>query len=179
MRRRKSNRLSHYDYSQNGYYFITICTKEHKPFFGEVLSESVIQNDIGRIVEECLCEIPNHFPNSRIDQYVVMPNHVHVVLIIEGNDIVAGNSPIDFSVGDRYICPLQRRNVELIPKIVGTFKAVVTRKIRRNHNSNFQWRRSYYDHIIRSEESLLKIQEYILNNPKKWALDKYNPENLL
>lgn len=95
-RQRKPNRLSHYDYSQNGYYFITICTKNREDFFGQIQHATMQLNHLGEIAQTCWLNIPNHFPNTQIDEFIIMTNHVHGIVIIQNPS----------SVGNRHACSL-------------------------------------------------------------------------
>ena len=170
---RRSLRLKDYDYSQAGAYFITICTKGRKCYLGEICNERMNLSDIGNIVKECWLKIPEHFGNVKIDEWVIMPNHVHgIIIIIE-------------SVGTDYNLSLQRKTRQnrfqnITPKslsyIIATFKSAVSRQINRIGTGNdFAWQSRFYDHIIRNENELYRIKQYIQNNPLKWELDRENP----
>ena len=117
------------------------------------------------IVEQCWKEIPNHFPNVDLDAFVVMPNHVHGIIILNE------------SVGVEYIQPLQKTFQHIvpnsIPSIVRSYKAAVTLGCRKMR-SQFHWQRNYYEHIIRDDKDMNNIREYIANNPLQWAADKEN-----
>ena len=151
---------------------MTICTRNHARYFGEVLDGRMRLNVTGMIAQECWLAIPGHFPNSDINEFIVMPNHIHGILIIGGDD---------YSGRDAYMRPLQskRQNVDrskmYLSKIIQGFKSSVTRKVRKRRDGHaFGWQRSFYDHVIRNEENLNRIREYIRNNPLKWAFDRYN-----
>ncbi len=177
MKNRKLNRLAGYDYSQNGYYFITICTQKHKTFFGKITKDKVVLNKFGKIAEECLLEIPEHFTNVEIDDYVIMPNHIHVIIIID-DGTVCGNKNVENAhiVGNNDRCSLHR-NMELLPKVVSQYKSSVTREIRKQFgNYEFSWQKSYYDHVIHSDKRLERIRDYIYKNPLNWEKDKYYPD---
>ena len=96
MRERKSNRLRNYNYSQNGYYFVTICTKERKEFFGRVEEEKMNLNHYGEIVNQCWYELPKHYLNYSLDSFVIMPNHIHGIIVID-NEKIVGNGLKPFS----------------------------------------------------------------------------------
>ena len=181
MKNHKQMRLSQYDYSQPGYYFVTICAKNHKYCFGNVANGCAYQqpeielSEIGKIAKQCWLEIPKHFPDTNLDEHIIMPNHLHG--IIEIMDAIA-------IVGDRHACPLQsqsvKRQYQKLPIIIGSFKSAVTKQINQNQNNvSFAWQKSYYDHIIRNEKSLQKIREYIVNNPAKWKEDIENQKFFL
>ena len=153
---RKPNRLSGYDYSTPGYYFITICPENHDPLLGRIcacedgiVSAEMVLNDAGRTVESAILAIPDHYPGITIDKYVVMPNHVHLILAIpSGSDQTPG-----------------------IPNIVRQFKRAVSVQLGKSI-----WQLGFHDHIIRGETDYQEIWTYIDNNPLKWALDKYYRE---
>ena len=174
-RDRKKNRLEDYDYSQDGYYFVTICTKNMVERFGEIRDDKMILSPIGEIVDQCWQAIPEHFPNVELDEYVVMPNHVHGVIVIENNN----------DVGVQNFEPLHdkiNKFQHIIPRSLGSiirgFKIGVTKYCRNNNCGNVVWQRNFYDHIIRNERSLTRIREYIHNNPSQWASDRNNPDNI-
>ncbi len=153
-RNRKNNRLHKFDYSSSGFYFITICTKNRLPYFGTIHDGQPQHNLLGAIACQYLKEIPHHFKEARVDESIIMPNHVHAIIRLS-------------NVGDAYMRPLSI--------IVQNYKASVTRKIRGDTtHSEFSWQRSYYDHVIRNEKSYLNIQNYIRTNPIHWDSDSEN-----
>jgi REP element-mobilizing transposase RayT len=167
MKDRKLSRLKDYDYSENGYYFITICTQNRMEWFGKIEDEEMHLNMVGEIAKNFWKEIPIHFRNAKIDEFAVMPNHIHGILIIE-----------ETSVGNAYMRSLQSRTKMLLSKAIQQYKSSVTRKINTlEKGSCFKWQKSFYDHIIRSERSLENLWQYIMNNPLKWELDIENREN--
>ncbi len=168
MRERKSARLRDYDYSKSGYYFVTICSKNREDWFGKVENGEMHLNRYGGIAEECWAEIPKHFQNVETDEFSVMLNHVHGILIIVGN-----------LVGNAYMRSLHNillsRTKMLLPRVIQQYKASVTRRINlREGESRFVWQKSFYDHVIRSEKSLSNLRQYILYNSLKWDLDIEN-----
>ena len=171
-RKRKLNRLKEYDYSKTGYYFITLCTKGGIECFGEVENEKMILNQFGKVVENCWNSIPNYYEDVEIDEFIVMPNHVHGILIIQENDDKRTEQcSVPTNTETRY---------GLLSKVIKSFKNAVTKKIHQELRSdNFQWQRSFYDHVIRNEQSLYQIRSYIVNNPLKWELEKNKIENFL
>jgi len=158
----KSIRLKEYDYSQAGWYYITICTKDKMCLFGRVVNGKTILNKIGTIVKKHWEEIPKHFCHVELDEYVVMPNHLHGIIIIN-------------NVGVQNFEPQQNKFQHIIPKSLGSiiraFKSSVTQWCNKNELKYFRWQRNYYEHIIRSKKSLYNIRQYIINNPLKWELD--------
>ncbi len=165
----KQRRLPEYDYNSNGYYFVTICTKNRIPWFGHIEDEHMVLFEKGKIVQECWDEIPTHFPNIQLDEFIVMPDHVHGIIIIDTDPFIP--------VGAADLRHLQQgdRTKMLIPKVIQGWKSTVSRRI---NNPSFAWQRSYYDHIIRNETALYNIRVYIQNNPLQWQLDQEYPENL-
>jgi REP element-mobilizing transposase RayT len=165
MRERRQVRLKDYDYSKSGYYFVTICTKDRKGFLGSVEEGKMNLNAYGAIVSECWCDLPKHYSNCSLDSYVVMPNHVHGIVIISHKDgTIVGNGFKPFPTHG-------------LSEIVRGFKTFSSRRIneRIRDRDRFSWQKSFYDHIIRSERSLESIREYIQNNPLEWDLDRENP----
>lgn len=192
---RRSIRQRDYDYTQSGAYFVTLCTHERLPLFGAVVSGEMVCNVWGQIVQACWDEIPAHYPMVELDAFVVMPNHVHGIIVITGDSVVT------HSVGAQYIAPLpptqpsapaptqpsQSPKRGMTPNnvtpnslgsIVRTFKAAVTRQINRLPDAPDHplWQRNYYEHIIRNEAALNQIRAYIVSNPAKWAEDSLYTE---
>ena len=141
--KRKPTRIPNYDYSLPNYYFITICTHDKKCIFGKPGEMNVF----GRYAEENLLNIPIQNPEIRVDKYVIMPNHIHVILVL------SENSPKN------------------IPTVIGQFKMSVTKRIREMKPGMEVWQRSFHDHIIRNQSGYEKIWTYIENNPQKWEED--------
>jgi putative transposase len=156
---RKPNRLKEYDYSTAGYYFVTICAKDRICWLGEVVDEKMLLNNLGKIVQNCWLDLPNHYKNIALDEYIVMPNHFHGILIIQ-------------PVGDGFKPSPTRMHG--MSEIIRGFKTFSSRKINDLKQIHFHWQRSFYDNIIRTDESLNKIREYIKNNPKQWLRDELN-----
>lgn len=153
--RKKPNRLTGFDYSTPGYYFITICTKNHLCLLGKIVSENELMpavmelNAAGQIVKAVAEEIPYHYPSATLDKYTIMPNHVHMILVLKDNPQTGPS----------------------IHTIIQQFKRAVSIRI-----GESIWQPRFYDHIIRSEREYQEIWKYIDNNPAKWALDKYYHE---
>ena len=165
---RRSIRLPGYDYSRAGAYFVTICVQDRACLFGDIADGVMRLNDAGRVVERCWHEIPIHFPHVELDEFVIMPNHVHGIIVIVENHVAAKN----FS-------PLPERRPAgtsgTIGSIIRGFKIGVTKWFRENTVVQTVWQRNYYEHIIRNDESLNRIREYIANNPREWEIDQENP----
>ncbi len=154
---RKVNRLQKYNYSTPGYYFITACTDQRQEYFGKIKEGGIILNECGKIAEAIWQRTPKIYKDIELDGYIIMPNHIHAIVIINKQ-----------ATGLHYN----------LSKIVGTYKNVVTKNIRQRLNPEFAWQPSFYDHVIRKEEDLEKIREYIRNNPLNWELEKNNTKNL-
>ncbi|HAW80275.1 MAG TPA: transposase [Balneola sp.] len=174
---RRSMRLQGYDYSSPGFYFITICTNQKECLFGGVINGEMHMNECGVVASNYLKQIDTRYPNTIIHEHIVMPNHIHVIIEIVNT--------IPF-VGAIHESPLQRnanpelyrnhRRKMLIPKIIGWYKmntAKQINQIRKTPGAKI-WQRGYYDHIIRNEESLCHIREYIKNNPMNWNKDRFH-----
>jgi len=174
MKERKQIRLKGYDYSKSGYYFVTICTQNRKEWFAKVKSRIMQLNEFGEFAKTFWSEIPGHFDDVEIDQFSIMPNHVHGILIIERN--MVGDAYMRPNQGNAFMHSLQDKTKMLLSKIIQQYKASVTHKINNLQSDlQFQWQRSFYDHVIRNENELSGIREYIQNNPLKWDLDRENP----
>ena len=158
---RKQPRLKNYDYSQNGYYFVTVCTQNQAEWFGRIENDRMRLNEYGRIVDEQWLWLGRQYPYAVLDVYVTMPNHFHGII---GIDVGAGR--------DR---PL--RKIKSLSELIGAFKMTSSKAIHNVGLADFRWQRSFYDHVIRGESSLGRVREYIANNPKQWALDVENAAN--
>jgi REP element-mobilizing transposase RayT len=134
-----------------------------------VVDDGVRTSEAGRIVEAAWADLPEHYPHVALDAFIVMPNHVHGILILE--EVGAGFKPTPTNSPGR-IRPLQP-----LPEIVRALKTFSARRIneRRRTPERPVWERSYYDHVIRDEESLERIRDYISNNPLRWSMDRENP----
>lgn len=167
----KSARLSEYDYSQPWAYFVTICTQNRRPWFGNVDDGEMKFSEIGKIVRECWESIPEHFSNIRPDEFAVMPNHLHgIIEILSCRD---GACPVSTESEDAKKPPT-------LSTTVGSFKSTCARRIHGAYpDSGFAWQPRFYDHVIQNDESLRMIREYIQINPSEWGKDEENPENFL
>ncbi len=164
--KRKRIRLKEYDYSQSGYYHITICTYNRLCLFGNIFNGKMVLNDVGKIINNVWLTISKHFNNVKLDAFQIMPDHFHGIVIIVGAGSSRPNHP--------YV------SHPILGQIVGYFKYQSTKQINdllRSENPTptikkiFQ--RNYYEHIIRNEIELLKIRQYIKTNPLFWNNDKY------
>lgn len=174
---RKRNRLKNFDYSGSGYYFVTICTKNREEYFGNVINGKMVLNEYGKIVKEYWLDLPNHYTNCELDEFLVMPNHVHCVIVIRNVGAIFKSPQImnkHNKTGEINFAPTKKPTLS---QIIKWFKSASTIKIRKHHRL-FQWQRSFYDHIIRNEYELNIIRLYIKINPSKWHEDRNNSENL-
>lgn len=169
---RKQNRFPEWDYSEDGYYFITICTQDKKEIFGKVVNDEMVLNEYGKIVQEQWDWLAEQYPYVRLDEFIVMPNHFHGILIIEKN-IDGRDNPRIVPTNNAY-----NRRHNLLSKTMNAFKTTSSKRINRSQKEFvFHWQRSFYDHVIRNEESLYKIRSYIHYNAQKWDVDEINPKN--
>lgn len=172
----KSIRLKEYDYSQAGYYFVTICTHNREHLFGEIADGVIELNQYGRIVKEELLRSEEIRQNIKIDYFVIMPNHIHFILIIEEqylnyNDVVGVHCNEPLQNTEKF----GKSTKNSLPTIIKLLKSTITKQINeiRNSPSNPVWQRNYYEHIIRNEKELYEIRKYIENNPLNWNEDDY------
>ena len=169
---RKSIRLKEFDYTTPWWYYITICTFNHKILFGEIKKGKLVLNDFGKIVKDEWLKTKTIRNNIDLDYYVIMPNHFHGILINESRDKA------------RLVHTEVRRFGKPVPNslssIIGSFKSAVTKRINEIRKSPGAkvWQSRFYDHIIRNDNDLNRIRTYIQNNPLKWELDEYYKENL-
>ncbi len=172
-RRRKLIRLKGFDYSSDNCYFITICTKQKECLFGNIINQKMVLNNAGVIAKKYWLEIPKHYQYIILDEYIVMPNHIHGILVIDKK----------YPVGVQYIEPLRQNKFQKIISgsigaIVRGYKIGVTKWYRQNTRYKIVWQRLFYDHIIRDERSLNIIRNYIKENPKNWLFDRNNIEDI-
>ena len=200
---RKPNRLKDYDYSRNGAYFITICTKNHEELFGRIVGEatclpqsynpnmepaiftraaefiweraadcrpyglSVTLSDIGHKIEIAINNISKMYSDTFVDIYVIMPNHIHMVLIIGNGDGIGDDDGIGNDNGRQVAAPT-------VSTIIGNMKRVVSIQC-----GFSPWQKSFHDRIIRDEEEYYRIAEYIEDNPEKWIDDCYYKKGII
>jgi len=173
---RKTLRLKNYDYSSNGAYFITISVKDGRALLGSIADadSAAVRRDapgtpliklseFGKIVQKNIDAIESHYKNVFIDKYIIMPNHVHIIIVVTNPNIngVPGSSR-------RTNSDSEPRPTALIPNIIASFKKFSTKEIKRNI-----WHTSYYDHIIRNYEDYIRVWNYIDQNPVKWTQDNF------
>ncbi len=185
---RRSIRLQGYDYSQAGAYFVTVVTWDRACLFGDVVDGEMRLNDVGQMVAAAWDALSNRFPIVALDAFAILPNHVHGIVVIatneNTNDVGAGLVPAhDMTIiGATEATGATTRVAPTVGDIVGAFKSLTTVHYTRGIKTyrwppflRHLWQRNYYEHIIRNEESLNRIREYIVNNPIQWDLDRENP----
>jgi REP element-mobilizing transposase RayT len=166
---RRSIRLKDYDYTQQGAYFVTICTKAKQCIFGNIKEGKMQLNALGSIADRCWQEIPKHFSHTALDCFIIMPNHLHGILwIIEFNQ----NQQISRQFGNIVSGSLS--------SILRSYKSAVTKQINEicdTKGISLVWQSNYYEEIIRDEQALEQIRKYIIYNPLNWDRDEENPRN--
>jgi REP element-mobilizing transposase RayT len=184
---RHSIRLQGYDYSQPGYYFVTVCIHDRKQrLFGDVVENRMVLNEYGKHVEHCWNEIPVHFPHAKIDECVIMPNHIHGIIQLremDNENVMVQTGVVNNPVGVQNFEPLQNDSKQnhfqhIIPRSTGSiirgFKIGVSKLFRAQKPGFIVWQRNYYEHIIRDETSLYFIRKYIRENLIHWNDDSEN-----
>jgi putative transposase len=199
---RRSIRLPGYDYSQAGAYFVTICAKGQECLFGNIVNREMVLNNAGQMVETVWNELPKFYPSVSIDAFQIMPNHIHGIIVITRQDDVptvgAGPRACPFFAQPREggrrpkggqprgVAPTGEKSgfegVLSLPDIVHRFKTMTTKRyadgVKQHGWPSFPgklWQRNYYEHIIRDENDMARIREYITNNPAQWDTDRENP----
>ncbi|MUP39847.1 transposase [Labilibaculum euxinus] len=187
MRNRKIIRKQNHDYSSDGWYFVTICTKNHECYFGEIVKDVMRPNDIGKQANAFIQEISNHFPHVELGKFVVMPNHIHIIVGIVGTRHVVSVQAMDTEVTKEFkngvseldhVVQLNQFGKTIpgsLSAIMGQLKSTLTRWCRANYHDHFGWQVRFHDHIIRTDESFERISTYIENNPANWNNDKFHP----
>jgi putative transposase len=164
---RQTIRLPNYDYVRPGMYFVTICTHEREPILGALNAGYVTPTDAGKLVEQTWHTLPSRFPNLRTDEFILMPNHVHAILFLESpqsSQKPGGASP----------APTKRSS---LADVLCAFKSISTIGVNKIRMTPGQllWQRNYFEHIIRSSQSLDQLRRYIAENPARWPADEDNP----
>ncbi|MFW0716996.1 transposase [Pedobacter sp. N23S346] len=176
-----SARLQNWDYSRDGKYFITICTKDRLHHFGKIINGEMILSNIGVIANLMWYEIKNHHKNIELGEFIVMPNHMHGIIILDNNAnfdkevqtehalSLAPSTPPAKSPGQQRF---QNQGKNTVSSIIGSYKSAVTKYCNRL-GFEFGWQTRFYDHIIRDGRAFENISNYIINNPEKWDIDKF------
>lgn len=185
---RRSIRLKGYNYSLAGAYFITICAHQRECLFGEVIAGAMILNRLGQVVKWHWYTLPKIHRRLQLDEFVVMPNHLHGILVLadDDNGVVGAGLGNNLSVYTENLSakPAPTEDIATkrehgITEIIRGFKTFSARRINQiRHTRGISlWQRNYYEHIIRNEESLNTIRQYIINNPLSWEVDQLHPNN--
>jgi len=164
--RTSSLRLECWDYSTPWWYYVTISTKNHINYFAYQNQSSLFLNNLGKQAKSFWLEIPHHYNFVELDYYVIMPNHIHGIIIMNYQNVETGHAP-----------SLQCKP-NTLGNIVGSFKSVVSRWAHKNGIPEFRWQTRFYERIIRNDTELYRIRKYIDQNPLKCDLEKELPENL-
>ncbi len=165
-RRRKIICWQKWDYSWSGRYFITICTKNRVHYFGQIRDGKMILSNVGVIADILWYEIKNHAKNVELDAFIVMPNHIHGILILKNDKIIDIK---DESPGQKRF---RNPGKNTVSSIIGSYKSAVSRHAHRL-GYDFEWQSRFWDVIIRSDEQFYRVRNYIKNNVKNWNEDKF------
>jgi REP element-mobilizing transposase RayT len=190
--RTKTARLANWDYGTNAIYFVTICTKNMECHFGGIENEEMQLNELGKLVEEEWNKSVDLRPdmNLYLDEFVVMPNHFHGIIVIgenkynSGRDTMLGVSSLEVNDANKrdtkhsvFTSDIQQNSFgsqsKNLASIIRGFKSSVTTYAKKNGKTDFGWQSRFHEHIVRNEKSLQNIQTYILNNPSNWEKDKF------
>lgn len=155
---RRSIRLQRYDYAQPGIYFVTLCAQQRKCIFGQIVDGAIDLSPIGQCAISAWQNLPDRFTNAQLDAHVVMPNHIHLLIQL---------TPVD----------AHHPGAPTLGTVIGAYKSLVFHKALAMAKQNGEqlgelWQRNYWEHVVRNEEELIKIREYIQNNPRQWEFDK-------
>lgn len=179
--KRRSIRLKDYDYSRAGAYFLTICSWNRECLFGDIADGEMRLNEFGKVVKRQWVQTGVVRTNVELDEFQIMPNHFHGIIIL--NDNVGATPRVAQESAIHRIAPtkdIPGARSGSIGAIIGQFKSIATKRINAIRNTPCfpVWQRNYYEHIIRTNNEMNRIREYIINNSVKWAEDENNPENI-
>ena len=162
---RRSIRLQEYDYTQSGAYFVTMVVRDRSCLFGEIANDEVQLNETGMLVADTWEWLATQYAYVTLDEYIVMPNHLHGIIVI------------DIRRGGSRTAPTMPSNRKPLGRLVGAFKTVMTKQFNLAHGTKGRpiWQRNYYERIIRDGNELARIRKYILDNPTQWSFDRENP----
>ncbi len=189
---RGSIRLKGYDYSKVGAYFVTICVYNRERLLGSVIGGEMETNEAGHLAAECWEWLAEHYTYVELDEWIIMPNHLHGIVLIRANNDRSslpndgrgglpndgrGGLPNDGRGGSR-TAPTAK--AKPLGRIIGAFKTVSSKYINKCRGTPGEsiWQRNYYEHIVRNESELNRIREYIAGNPRQWEWDRENPTNV-
>jgi putative transposase len=180
--RRRSLRLKGYDYAQAGAYFVTICTQDRACLFGDAADGTICLNAAGQLAATLWSDMPIRFPDIDLDAFVVMPNHIHGIIVFSDCAVTEGAPLVGARRGG---APAATKAAPTVGDVVGAFKSLFTVEyiagVKENRWPAFDrrvWQRNYYEHVIRDEPELERIRSYIDENPLRWELDDENPQRM-
>jgi REP element-mobilizing transposase RayT len=154
---RKKIRLDGFDYSRPGYYYVTLCTQNHQLWLGTIVNSEMCLNRAGQIVQSTWKSLPKRFPGIHLEQFVIMPNHMHGIIVLTEEARYPG---------------ARKRSKPLLEDIIRTFKGYASYSIHRAVALNFKWQRRFYESVVRDDRVLDYVRQYIVNNPATWEMDK-------
>ena len=166
-----SQRLPDWDYAAPGRYSVTLCTKERNPYFGEIVDGEMKRNEMGEVAHNYWIEIPSHHSNVSIDEFIIMPDHIHGIFLLTNNEDVvetlhATSLRKEINQNSGYYSEISPKEGSL-STIIRSYKSAVTREIHKHLSPSFGWQSRYYDHILRTETDLNNLREYIHLNPER------------
>jgi REP element-mobilizing transposase RayT len=184
-KKRKSIRLPDYDYSSAGYYFITVCCRNRENYFGDISNGKMVLSEIGKKASDFWLEIPVHFNHVKLDDFIIMPNHIHGILFLDYSDAgtrhgVSLQSTNHHNIaGSCHGMTLYQKNINLFSKpvknsvsvIINQYKSTLKRWCNKNNFRSFQWQSRFHDHILFNENSIERAREYIRLNPGNWHFE--------
>jgi REP element-mobilizing transposase RayT len=160
-------RLSHYDYTTPGFYFVTVCVRRRLPLLGSITDREMHPSAAGMMVHDVWEALPAHYAGVATDSFVVMPNHVHGIVVLQPEDCTGSRAALS------------------LPDVLQRFKSLSTTRyqagVKREDWPRFAgtfWQQSYYERVIRNDKELDEVRRYILDNPARWAMDRENPDNI-
>ena len=169
MREKKTNRLKSFDYSKDKDYFVTFCVKDRKHYFGTIENDEMNHSLFGKIVAESIEWLKDQYSYVLIHEYVVMPDHVHILIEINRN--LMENMGDAEEMSNLSLCTTKRNTlpkIKSLSELIGALKTVSSKNIRLN-GLDFEWQRSFYDQIIKSPYHFDSVRKYIIDNPKRWG----------
>ena len=167
-----SARLQHWDYRWAGAYYITICTHNREHYFGKIIDRKMILSNVGVLADVFWYEIKNHAKNVELGEFVVMPNHIHGILILNPNDVETLHATSLRQPSNNELMGAISPKSNSVSTIIRSYKSAVTKHANRL-GFDFAWQSRFYDRIIRDQEAFVTIANYILNNPAKWTEDRF------
>ena len=172
----ESARLREWDYRARGWYFVTICTHNRASLFGKVVDQQMQLSYIGRIAASELQILPSHYDNVTVDDSVVMPNHLHAIIAIDGEHCYSPTARMKLPFPNTP-CAFAPPKAGSLSAIIRSFKAGVTRRVNESAMEQVIWQTRFHDHLLRGDKAIEAVREYIRNNPVNWAVDTENPRH--